>query len=589
MNTMRRAIFFVIIGVLVFPLFALRAESQGAALYVHPSLSSYAIGSTISLDIKVNTGGQAINAAQGVLAFDLNAFEVAGLSKSGSIFTLWTQDPVVSRNEGTVEFGGGLPNPGFTGSNGKLFTISMKVKATGTGGVNWLSGAVLANDGQGTNILTSMTGGLYTLNPLITAPKANIPAEKIALPEAPSATPKGVPAAPIVVSPTHPEENKWYQENDVRFEWKLPSDATGVSLLMTEAPSSNPGFGSDGLINSYEFRNVADGVYYLHIKFRNRNGWGEIAHRKIMIDTEPPQKFQVQVENQNDPTDPAPPIHFRALDALSGISYYEARDGADYKEQIASDTSEKDSYISFLAASGKHTVIVEAFDRAGNSTISTADFTIKAIDAPSITEYPSTLIVGETLRVAGKFDAEGLVRVFSQKEGEDPTKLEVKADKDGNWAYVHDRSLEKGVYRIWTEGVDARGAQSYPSDKIHIAVKLPTLFRIGKLAIDYLSIMVSLLAIIGLVAVATIFGWYRIMIWKKKLHREVREAEESVHKAFGALSDELRDQLETFDKVKNKRELTNEEKKMIRQFKAALDVAEQYIGKEIRDVEKELE
>ncbi|MBI1888713.1 MAG: hypothetical protein HYS15_02160, partial [Candidatus Spechtbacteria bacterium] len=253
------------------------------------------------------------------------------------------------------------------------------------------------------------------------------------------------------------------------------------------------------------------------------------------------------------------------------------------------ETGEKDSYVSFLAGPGKHTVIVEAFDRAGNSIISTADFIITPIDAPSIVKYPSELIIGETLSVAGKFEAGGVVRVYSQKEGEEPIKSEIKANKDGDWAYVHERALEKGVYRIWTEGVDARGAQSYPSDKIYIAVKLPTLFRIGKLAIDYLSIMVSLLAIIALIAVGTVFLWYRIRIWKKKLHREVREAEESVHKAFSALSDELRDQLEIFDKVKNKRELTNEEKKMIRQFKAALDVAEQYIGKEIKDVEKESE
>ncbi|MBI3420534.1 MAG: hypothetical protein HY006_00540, partial [Candidatus Sungbacteria bacterium] len=420
---MRRAIFFVIIGVFVSPFFALRAETQGATLYLHPSLRSYTIGSVATIDVNVNTGGQAINAAQGVLSFDTNAFEVTGLSKSGSIFTLWTQDPNVSKSEGTIEFGGGVPSPGFTGSSGKLFTISMKVKATGTGGVSWLSGAVLANDGQGTNILTSMTGGTYTLNPSITAPKAEKQAGLAAVP----ATPGGAPAAPIVVSSTHPDENTWYQASYVRFEWKLPSDATGVSLLMNEAPSSNPGSTSDGLIDSYEFKNVQDGVHYLHIKFRNRNGWGQIAHRKVMIDTEAPQKFQIKMENKDDPTNPAPPIHFRASDVLSGIAYYEARDDADHEEQVAAETGEKDSYVSFLAGPGKHTVIVEAFDRAGNSIISTADFIITPIDAPSIVKYPSELIIGETLSVAGKFEAGGVVRVYSQKEGEEPIKSEIKA------------------------------------------------------------------------------------------------------------------------------------------------------------------
>jgi Sec-independent protein translocase protein TatA len=358
---------------------------------------------------------------------------------------------------------------------------------------------------------------------------------------------------------------------------------------MTESPTSNPGSSSDGLLTSYESEKLKDAIHYFHIKFKNSRGWGEIAHRRVLVDTIAPESFKVAVYDNGDPTNPTPEVRFKTTDAVSGISYYEIKIDGNGKEKMAGVVFETNPYTPPPLPAGRHSVVVEAFDGADNSTAATTEFIIKPIATPQITEYPSEIQIGETLTVKGTFIPEAIVRVYAQKEGEEADKKEIKASKEGKWIYVHERALERGVYRVWVEGIDARGAQSYPSDKINIAVKLPALFKVGKLAVDYLSIMVSLLAIIVLIIVAVFFGWYRMVEWRKKLRREVREAEESVQKAFDALYEDMRDNLEALENVKTERELSHEEKKLLKSMKGALDVAERYIGKEMKDVEKELE
>ena len=236
--------------------------------------------------------------------YHTKAFKSGGILKSGSVFQLWTQDPVVSASDGTLNFGGGIPNPGFTGSAGKLFSISLKVRTTDTGTINWSSGAVLANDGKGTNILVSMGGGSYALNPKIITPSAPPSGPTVPAPAPTTAT--GVPAAPEITSSTHPDPNLWYANSNPSFEWQLPSGVTGVSFMLTESPTSNPGPISDGLITSKKFENKKDAIHYFHIRFRNRRGWGEITHRRVLIDTISPEPFKVALYDGGDATNPAP-------------------------------------------------------------------------------------------------------------------------------------------------------------------------------------------------------------------------------------------------------------------------------------------
>lgn len=77
-----------------------------------------------------------------------------------------------------------------------------------------------------------------------------------------------------------------------------------------------------------------------------------------------------------------------------------------------------------------------------------------------------------------------------------------------------------------------------------------------------------------------------ISLWRKRLRVETKEVSDVVYKAFRALREEVEEQIEYLD---GKPGLTENEKKVRDKLKEALDISEEFIGKEIKDIEKELE
>ncbi len=552
-------------------------KAGGASLYLSPSTGTYQVDKTFSVAVKVNSGGEAINAAEGKLVFNPSEFEIVNISKSGSIFSLWTTEPTFSNSAGNIIFGGGTPD-NFIGTAGSIIAISFRAKASASAEVGFSSGSVLAADGMGTNILASIKGGVYTLKSEIIVPP--IPSE--------------APAAPIVSSSTHPDPEKWYSNNDPEFSWQLPSDVTGVSLLFHKNSFANPGSTSDGLIESKKFEDVDDGTWYFHIKFKNEYGWGRITHRKVLIDTGPPEVFEIEVDNEGDSTNPTPILHFGTTDSLSGIERYEVKiDEAEAVPITAADIKAK-PYRMLSQAPGKHTVMVKAVDTAGNSVIATAELTIEPIEKPLVTDFPQAIKAGDVLIIKGTSKyPDAAVTVFVKKEGEEPSTKDVKTDSEGNWTFIYDKSLEKGVYQVWVEITDNRGAKSNPTEKITIAVSLSGLIKFGKITIDYLTITITLIALIVFLILTILFSilivlyvWYRISLWRKRIRRETREVKRSVTQAFSDLRKEVREQVEYFDKRQG---LSKREKEIRDKLQKALKVSEESISKEIKDVEKELE
>jgi len=564
----------LIFSLLLLGLFLLPNQSRavGASLYLSPSSGSYTVGGLLSVSIFVSSTDQAMNAASAVISFPQDKLEIVSLSKSSSIITLWVQEPSFSNTEGRVEFAGIVLNPGFTGSSGKILTINFRTKTTGSALLTFSEGSVLANDGKGTNILSAMGGGTYEIQPTVIIP----PSEEYIL-----------PTAPVVSSSTHPDENKWYSNNDPEFSWSLPSDVDGVSIYFSESPTSNPGPLSDGLFSSKSYENVEDGIWYFHIKARNSYGWGAITHRKVLIDTEPPEPFKIIVEKE-DITDPRPILYFDTTDALSGIEYYEVLWGDDESQKITLADLKTNPYKLPLLPPEKYKVLVNAYDKAGNFTPASTEVEILPIETPIITKYPKSLSPDENLVLEGESLPEVIIRAFFQeKKALEATAEETEANKEGKWLFTSIKGLEKGEYTAWVQAKDKKsGALSLSSEKISFEVGLSPLLKFGTIAISYLMIMATLILLIA-VAVGIIFYiWYRISIWRKRVSKETQEVAQSVAGAFRALREEVEEQIAMIDK---KPGLTKSEKEIRDKLQEALNVSEQFISKEIKDIEKELE
>ena len=111
-----------VVGAMLSPL----ALAASASLSLASSRRTISIGETASVSVVLSTGGVSINAASATISFDRSKLEVTSISRSGSVFTLWAEEPTFSNSQGIVSFGGGLPTPGFSGSGATLIRISFR-------------------------------------------------------------------------------------------------------------------------------------------------------------------------------------------------------------------------------------------------------------------------------------------------------------------------------------------------------------------------------------------------------------------------------------------------------------------------------
>lgn len=101
--------------------------------------------------------------------------------------------------------------------------------------------------------------------------------------------------APEVWSPTHPDQEMCYSDNDPLLNWTGPEDLSGISgyyYRLDAVPDTVPDNGSDTFTTdmSIGFTDLADGTWYFHIIAEDTVGniGSEPAHFRIDIDTIPP-------------------------------------------------------------------------------------------------------------------------------------------------------------------------------------------------------------------------------------------------------------------------------------------------------------
>ncbi|MCK5122970.1 MAG: hypothetical protein KAQ87_02375 [Candidatus Pacebacteria bacterium] len=568
-------IFTLFIAQLFFPS---ESFAAGASLYISPSAKSCQIGQSFAVTIFVSSAERAMNAAQGTMSFPADKLSVTSISKSGSVINLWTQEPSFSNSAGTINFEGVVLNPGFTGSAGKMISINFKTKTAGDAVVSFSSGSILANDGKGTSILTGFGNARFNIESEIPAPVPPISTTPVSSAK--------TPPAPMIFSSTHPNPNQWYNNNNPKFLWSMMQDITGVSFLINDKPSSNPGPISDGLVSEKQFEDIGNVVGYFHLRLKNARGWGAISHFKFSIDTETPKDFTMDFSSKEEILEQGLKIKFSVSDNLSGISHFEVKIEND--EAIIFSDSESRIYDLPILNPGKHTIAVKVFDNAGNFAADFKEIEIEALDSPEIKEYSPRLITGSFLVVKGITYSNSIVTIWIQKDKEVPLSYEINSDSFGDFMFISDSKMETGRYKLWTEAVNELGLKTAKSKDVFVLVQESDITKL-KSDIQNLMMIISVFVIcILLLALIIILGIRKIKSSRKRIRKEVHEAEDILEKAFNALYEDIAEQLEGLEKIGSKRELTREEKEIKRRFKKNLKTAEKFVRKEIEDIEKEL-
>lgn len=362
--------------------------AHAATLSFLSGATSASIGDTIDVTVRINSQGQTVNAVQGIIDYPTSVLQVANVDRSNSIFNIWAQEPTVNTSTGEISFLGGSTNS-FSGTSLYVLDVTFVVRGKGVATLNFANAGVTAGDGTGANILSASAPLSFTIGGAAgtatvpgssggTATQAAIPQPVIQQPVSapvqinrPAAPTTTVPIAPVLSVALYPNQNGWYNAlQDFLAQWQLPPDVTGVATALDQ----NPHFStttSEGLFDNKTFGALTEGVWYLHVRFKNSVGWGPVMNYRIAIDTTPPLPFTATIKEGSVTEVPSPTVQFMTTAVPSGMSFYRI-----VADNNVVGTTTNTSFTLPALSFGTHAIVVQAVDNAGNITESHLSVTI---------------------------------------------------------------------------------------------------------------------------------------------------------------------------------------------------------------------
>lgn len=327
------------------------AKGTGVSLSLSPSSGSFLVGSTFSVSIFLDTGGNEINVVFAELKFPPEILQVTSPAAGSSFFAEWLTPPNYSNERGIISFRGGVPG-GITTSAGLVSSITFRAVASGKAKVEFTEGSrVLLHTDKGTDILVTTINGEYHI--LVPPPEG-----------------------PRVFSPTHPNPDIWYSDSTPSFSWEKEGGVTDFSWSFDQNPQRRPDGVSEGEATLISFPEVADGIWYFHIRQKKEGIWGKTSHVQVRIDITPPKDFTPRVETYTRLMGYQTMVYFKTTDDFSGVDHYEVSliDLSVRESSRSFFTEEISPYRIPFKKAGKYNTIIKAVDRAGNTRESEARF-----------------------------------------------------------------------------------------------------------------------------------------------------------------------------------------------------------------------
>lgn len=324
-----------------------RAFAAGASLFLAPASGTFFVGNTFSVSILLTTGDDTAGSVDIELAFPPDKLQITSPNTGISFIDSWVEPPSYSNVEGTLRLSGGTAG-GFQGSSALVSTAVFRVVGIGQALVQFSSNSkVLAADGSRKNMLSpeSLGGGRYLLD--------------VPLPEGPKAS-----------SPTHQDPAVWYRNASPSVRWERGGDTSDFSYVLDQNPFGSFDVKSRGTPAAAVFMDIADGIWYFHLRAKRGEAWGGETIFPFRIDTTPPAPFTPRLVSAGSLFKRRYVVIFETKDGASGIDHYEI--------QMTDVQDPRNAAVLFTAASSPYAlpdfkpsiyrITVRAFDRAGNTT-----------------------------------------------------------------------------------------------------------------------------------------------------------------------------------------------------------------------------
>jgi hypothetical protein len=340
-------------------------SASAASLSFVPATKTFEVGDTFTVNVQVRSDGIPINAVSGVISFDPQLLEVVSLSKNGSILSLWVQEPVHNNTQGSIALEGIILNPGFSGT-GKVIGVTFRAKTTGETSLSFNVASVLANDGTGSEALSARGTASFTLVPAL--PSADLPG---ALDTVGESTQQGE-APGVSISG---DDDFFINSSTARFLFTY-DEATvkSLRLLFDSEPVSTPTVTYTPAITYKDITDIPEGTSYIHAQTQTADGWGAVAHVKVVRDTTAPTLLVRQVHTEGSDVGI---FSIVAHDEHSRVTSLQVSvDGESFLEVS---TSTFATFVTDTLTVGGHVLEVKAYDAADNQTTNRQSFTLNTL------------------------------------------------------------------------------------------------------------------------------------------------------------------------------------------------------------------
>jgi hypothetical protein len=577
---------------LAISLFFLGLNSVSAAtLSLSANSTNVSAGETVTLYVILNSEGVAVNNAEATIKFPTELFDIISISKGGSIFSLWVEEPSFSNSSGVISFNGGSPTPGFTGARGSIISIVAKAKKTGQAEFSFSSAAVRANDGLGTDVLRGRYGNI-----IVVAEKeapVKVPPTTPTTPEPGKEIPPVVPSTTAqstslqISSVTHPDQAQWYKDKNPSFQWALAKDINAVQTGIGDSNSFSPSVIYSPAISRKTVTNLEDGTWYFKVSARKDTAWGPVTTYIARIDTTVPEKKNIEFNYDND--NKKLNIIADVADSGSGLDHYELFLNDGLIKTITPEEFIGGKFSLDLYALGENVVKLVVFDKAGNSIEALGNFystgilvpplepVIPEVEpvAPQLSMIPKLLVADDKLIIQGNTQTPDTdVTINVVWENSDSMVFKTKSNSEFNF-FALIPNLKAGNYEIWAE--ISFNDKIISSEHLRTKATSQSLTKLGSFTFRTLSVVGLMFIIVLLLIIAAFFLGKHFSLASTEQNISVASVKKNNAKILAFLKNNLEKHLELIHDIRHRRVLTREEKKIKKSLEDGLDEVDKWL------------
>ncbi len=310
-----------------------------AMLSIGPATRNVAVGQSFSLTLQIAANGENIDTARAQIQFPANLLRANNFALSSALPSTSPGNTIDNTN-GVISWGG-FSTGATINNTATLGTVSFTALGPGTATVQLGGGSRLISNGQEKINLGALGSSTIIIGGVTPTPGGPVVEDQI-----------------VITSPTHPNQEQWYNFSEATITWRPTIDIERYFWDFSPSPDTDPARELSSTTTEKRFTRLAEGINYFHLKGQLPDGSStQIFQYLIRTDTSNPRPFEPYLEVDEDN---ALILRFATIDEVSGIDRYEVQIN---NQPFAISTS---PLILEGLVIGENLVTIRAFDKAGN-------------------------------------------------------------------------------------------------------------------------------------------------------------------------------------------------------------------------------